>query len=224
MRWAGSTCSNAPKPRLTVGDLDDFHYFDLPVKLDHPTGAGALLAAVDAAGAGVVVLDGLNAFVTGAEKDDQPWRDLYTYTIAPLKRRGVAVLSIDNMGKDTSLGPRGSSVKMDKADAILQLTRTDDGVELKATHRRTAAYPAQQTYQAVLGDDDETPVAYRHASTSWPAGTAEKADELDRAAVPRDASPRTAAAALRCVGVAPGKNAVLVAAIRYRRRREGVSI
>jgi hypothetical protein len=83
----------------------------------HHTGAGRLLRWVDRLAARVTVLDGVNGFVDpeATENDDNTWRMFYDRSIRPLKDRGLAVLSNDNMGKDASKGSRRSSVKNDKA-------------------------------------------------------------------------------------------------------------
>jgi hypothetical protein len=106
---------------LTAADLDNLAYTDLPHKFDNLTDAGWLARACNLVQPSVVILDGINAFVTGAEKDDLPWRMLYEYAIAPLKQAGIAVISTDNTGKDQDAGGRGSTVKTDKADAIMNL-------------------------------------------------------------------------------------------------------
>src|SRR5690606_28417167 len=112
------------------------------------------------------------------ENDSTPWRYLFDYTISPLKQRGVGTVTNDNLGKDKTLGPRGSSVKVDKADAVIQLSRTDNGVKLTTTHRRTAAFPAEQVL-VMRGVDEAEPISYRHSESAWPAGTSQKAAELD---------------------------------------------
>lgn len=202
---------------VEAGQLDHLRYVDLVPMLNTPAGAGQVLDFVDRNGVGLVVIDGLNGVVIGPEKDDDTWRPLYSLTIAELKRRAVAVLTLDNLGKDKSLGPRGSSVKLDKADAVVLLERTDNGVRLKATHRRTAAYPHVVDLAATGIDNDDEPILYRYTETAWPSGTAEKARDLDAAGVPAEASNRQARAMLREAGSGVGRSDVLAAAIRYRR-------
>lgn len=132
----------------------------------------------------------------------------------------MAIITNDNLGKDKTLGPRGSSVKVDKPDAVIQLTRTDDGIKLKTTHRRTAAYPLE-THLLIDGTDGTGPIGYRRASGSWPAGTTAKADELDELGVPVTASVRAARDALKSAGRTVGKTEVLAAAGRLRKTRLG---
>lgn len=156
---------------------------DIPPRLDTTDGAAKVLDYVRAHQIRFVVIDGINGTVGGAEKDDSPWRLLFEYTIQPLKVMGVAVMTADNLGKDSALGPRGSSVKLDKADAVLNLTRTATGVNLHASHRRTAAYPVDTALE-VFGIDGDEPVRYRRpVGDTYPDGTKEVADLLDEMGV-----------------------------------------
>lgn len=163
--------------------LDRWHATDLPPRLDTPVGGQTLTATVTALSAAVVVIDGINGTVEGAEKDDTTWRAFFDYSIAPLKRAGVAILTGDNLGKDASLGPRGSSVKLDKPDGVLKLTRTDGGTKLEATHRRTSEYPSELNL-SIDGLDGDQPIQYRRSMMSWSAGTSSVAKLLDELDVP----------------------------------------
>ena len=200
---------------LSAGDLTWLEYSDNPPKGDTLQGGTAIVSAALMYGAELVVLDGLNAFITGAEKDDAPWRALYEYTIAPLKSYGVAVLSSDNTGKDVGLSARGSSVKLDKADVIFELKRTDDGTKLKRTHTRTTAFVSEMDL-TMTGADGETPITYRESAYSWPAGTAATARLLDSLGLPASTGRPTAEAALKEAGQGV-RTEVLNAAIRYRK-------
>jgi hypothetical protein len=201
---------------LTPDDLGLLGYTDNPPKCNTMEGATALVSMVRSVGARLVVLDGLNALIVGAEKDDTPWRDLYEQTIDPLKRDGVAILSNDNMGKDPSLGGRGSSVKMDKTDGIFTLTRTQDGVLLKCTHTRTASLRVEVSL-TIVGADGATPITYREGLRSWPADTKKVAAILDRLGVPREFGRDKARAAIKNAGETGIRNDVLAAAIRWRK-------
>jgi hypothetical protein len=201
---------------LKPADLARLHYVDVVPKLDTIEGAAKLVNAAARLDVALVVIDGVNGAVTGAENDDTTWRAFYDLTVAPLKRLGVAVTTTDNLGKDRTLGPRGSSVKVDKPDAVVEVTRTDDGVKLRTTHRRTAAYPLEQSLR-ILGVDEGEPIRYRYSTAAWPAGTAAKAAELDELGVPLDASRRAARQAFKAAGWTAGRDDVLAAAIRFRK-------
>lgn len=204
-------------------DLERWHATDLPPRLDTLAGGMALVAAASQLGAEVVVIDGINGTVEGAEKDDTTWRAFFDHTIAPLKRAGVAVLTGDNLGKDEALGPRGSSVKVDKPDAVIQLKRTDNGVKLTTTHRRTSAYPLE-LHLVIEGTEGDQPVTFRRTATSWPNGTTEAVALLDSLGVDPALGRGKVRAALEAAGedsVDPDqfrvRNDALAAAIRYRR-------
>ena len=167
------------------GDLQRFHYTDLVPKLDIDQGAAKLLATVAQVGAAVVILDGINGFAEGPENDDTTWRHLFENAIAPMKRAGIAVLTADNLGKDKTKGLRGSTVKVDKPDAVIILSRTDRGVRLTTTHRRTVDYPSELLL-TVTGLDGSEPIRYSHADNAWPAGTADAVIILDELNVPLD--------------------------------------
>ena len=131
--------------QLTASDLDNLAYTDLPHKLDQIETATWLARAANLIQPSIVILDGINGFVTGAEKDDTPWRMLYEFAIAPLKRAGIAVVSTDNTGKDEQLGARGSTVKTDKADAIFTMRANRDEhmnhmTTISRKHARTTAF------------------------------------------------------------------------------------
>lgn len=199
---------------LGPDDLTMLDYTDIVPKCDELPGATAVVSKVNAVGHAVVIVDGLNGLIDGAEKDDVPWRRVFDCLVAPLKRAGVAVLTADNTGKDKTLGARGSSVKQDKPDGVLDLTRTDNGVRLKATHRRTAAIADELTLIVKGGDGDQA-LDFQVTTTDWPAGTAAAAATLDRLAIPLDHGRSRARVALKAAGVGM-RDTVLAAAIKYR--------
>jgi hypothetical protein len=204
---------------LTPADLPRLHYTDIVPKGDTLQGGAAIVSAAVVLGVGLVILDGLNAFVTGAEKDDTPWRNLYEYTVAPLKRAGIAVLSNDNTGKDVSLSARGSSTKLDKADAIVAVKRTDNGVNLHTTHQRSNGY-LRTLDLAMSGLSGEQPIVYRQTAAAWPAGTHDAVALLDSLGIPVDDGRQKVRAALKTAGHKL-RNDVLAAAIRYRKTCPG---
>ena len=195
--------------------LTNWYASDLPPRLDTIPGGNALQLAVEKLGAKVVVIDGINGTVDGAEKDDMTWRAFYDHAIFPLKRKGVAVITGDNHGKDATLGPRGSSVKLDKPDAVINLKRTDNGVKLTTTHRRTSAYPPELLL-SIGGLDGNEPITYRRTNTKWAVGTEDLAALLDEIGVPIDWGRGKAKQALNDAGGKAGTE-LLASVLRYRR-------
>jgi hypothetical protein len=204
---------------LQPSDLERFHYTDLPPKLDNHQGADMLLATVEDLKPDLVIIDGLNGVIYGAENDDTPWRDLYELSIAPLKALNVAVVTSDNTGHADKKRPRGSSVKIDKADAILALERTQEGVTLTCELRRTAAYPTDQHYLVRFASEEGPAMTVTPANGHGPPdGTDRVVATLDRLGADDDISVRAAARLIREHG-AGAKQAVIAAAVKTRQNR-----
>lgn len=207
---------------LKPGDLKNLHYSDLAPKLDNIQGAQRLANTIAVLEPDLVVLDGLNGFVNGAENDDTPWRDLFEWAISPAKIAHVAVLSADNTGHTEKGRPRGSSVKLDKADAILAMVRTDTGVKLTATFKRSGAYPDEQEYTVTDASEEGPPMSITplngHAT---PAGTARICNILDQLGAPLDIGRRVARDLLKANHHDAPRNADLGIMLRWRRENAG---
>jgi hypothetical protein len=160
----------------------------------------------------VVIIDTLSRVVEGEENSADTYREFFLYTGMRLKRRGISMARLDHEGHEGGRS-RGSSAKADDVDVVWQLKTTDDGLIFVRHASRMSWVPSK----VPLAVDD--PLQYRKAAQSWPAGTATKARELDAARVPLDASKRRARELLKASGATPGKNDVLMAALRYRRQR-----
>jgi hypothetical protein len=112
---------------------------------------------------------------------------------------------------------------MDKPDAVIKLTRTDQGVKLTTTHRRTSAYPSERSL-SIDGLDGDAPVTYRTTHSSWPNGTTPAAELLDELQVPLEFGRDKVRRLLDDQRATAGdperfkvRNDALTAAIRYRR-------
>jgi KaiC/GvpD/RAD55 family RecA-like ATPase len=202
--------------QLKPDDLTNLHYTDLPPKLDTVEGASRLGVTVERIQPDIVVLDGLNGVANGAENDDTTWRDMYEMAIAPMKALNIAVVSADNTGHMDKKRPRGSSVKLDKADGILALERTDNGVKLEATHRRTAAYPLEQHYIVRHAEPGPPAMTVHLVGGSEPEGTSKIVALLDRLDAPPDIGIRAARRLVREHGI-QGRNEAIDAAVRRRK-------
>jgi hypothetical protein len=202
--------------QLQPRHLANLHYTDLPPKLDTIAGAYRLGITIDHYKPDLVIIDGLNGVVQGAENDDTPWRDLYEWAIAPCKALNLAVISADNTGHGDLKRPRGHSVKIDKADAIINLERTDDGVKLTTTHRRTAVYPLEQYYNVTDPSPDGPPMTVTLVGDGQPEGTADLVALLDLLGAPIDIGTRAARRLVREAGHQV-RNEAIDAARRERR-------
>jgi hypothetical protein len=178
-----------------------------------------LLNTVEALQPDLVVIDGLNGVVYGAENDDTPWRDLYELSIAPLKALNIAVVTADNTGHTDKKRPRGSSVKIDKADAILAGERTDDGFKFTCELRRSHAYPPEQEYLIRFASEVGPPMTVTPSTGHGnPDGTSKVVAKLDELGAPDDITVRAAARLIRESG-AGATQSVVAAAVKIRRNR-----
>lgn len=159
------------------------------LRLDQDNGAERLLRWIDKLQIRLLFLDGLNGFINpdASENDSETWNAIYSRAIIPIKQRGIAIVSGDNMGRDPAKqGGRGSSIKMDKADGVIAVKRNDTGVKLTTTHSRAGAYSESIILDAE-GFDRSKPIRYWFSNqTGWLHGTAAVAATLDSLHVPID--------------------------------------
>jgi hypothetical protein len=109
-----------------VDDLSHLIYYQLQdfAPLDTPEGGEQLCRLVERDEPDLVVFDTVARLVEGSENDADTYRNLYRFTLQPLKAMGKTVLRIDHGGKDTAKGQRGSSAKNDDVDLVWRL-KTD---------------------------------------------------------------------------------------------------
>jgi RecA-family ATPase len=197
-------------------DLSRLHYFQLPELpgLDRDLGGEILVATALAKQVQLVVIDTMARAVQGGENDADTYRGFYWYTGRRLKTAGIALLRLDHQGKDSALGQRGSSAKVDDVDIVFKLTQVDTKtLKLTRTHTRVPWVPSEVTIVR-----EESPIL-RHvwADDFVPAGTRDAMLALDELGVPLDASAETALTSLRRSGRGQRK-AVVLAALKARRR------
>jgi hypothetical protein len=121
------------KPRLQAmgfkhDDLANFHYLSFPsiAALNTRLGGKSLAQILDYFQPELVFIDTFSRFVEGEENGSAVAQSFYEYTGKELKRRGIAYLRIDHVGKDASKGARGSSAKSDDLDLIWIMSKTKE--------------------------------------------------------------------------------------------------
>lgn len=199
-------------------DLSHLHYALLPSlpPLDTDAGGAALLAAALAVGAELVVIDTTSRVISGDENDADTMRAFYRHTGLRLKQAGITWARLDHAGKDVSKGARGSSAKNDDVDVVLRLERTDAGQKLTATHRRMSWYP--EVTNVNVTEDADGIVTFGRQAPSWPAGTKELADWMDKAGLPLDVTESDLRAAMKDAGQKAGAKKFR-AAKKFRQQR-----
>lgn len=183
--------------------------------LDTADGGSLLVETLSTDGVEALVIDTMSRVVQGDENSNDTYIRFYKHTGTLLRAAGIAMLRLDHEGHEKGRS-RGASSKADDVDIVWQLREMDAGsMQLVRKAARMSWIPENVTVRKVT----EPSLRFETASDSWPAGTLEKANELDACDVPLDASRRKAAEMLKAQGYTAGKTIVLHAAMRYRHGR-----
>ena len=124
------------KPRLSdmgykPDDLGNLIYLSFPSieSLNTKSGGMSLVELLDYFEPQLVFLDTFSRFVEGDENSSKVAQEFYDFSGRELKRRNIAYLRIDHVGKDASRGARGSSAKVDDLDLIWTMSKSkEEGV------------------------------------------------------------------------------------------------
>ena len=121
------------KPRLQdMGykpeDLDNFYYLSFPIieSLNTKLGGQSLNELLNFFQPNLVFIDTFSRFVEGDENSSKVAQDFYEHAGREMKRRNIAYLRIDHIGKDAARGARGSSAKIDDLDLIWSMSKTKE--------------------------------------------------------------------------------------------------
>lgn len=198
-------------------DLSHLHYASLPLlpPLDTDIGGDVLRDIALHVGAQLVVIDTTGRAVDGDENDANTYRAFARHTGLKLKALGIALLRTDHAGKDSDKGQRGSSAKNDDVDIVYRLDVSDQGWTIVRKLSRIGWAPEKTEVHRSYEPDGTMTLAAPLKAITWPAGTKQLADDMDRLGLPVDATRRTAAA----LGI-KGRNALISAALRYRADRD----
>ncbi|KLO29575.1 hypothetical protein ABH37_13250 [Mycobacterium haemophilum] len=131
-------------------ELAQLKYLSFPSlpALDSPAGGAEIVALAEYHDAALVVIDTIARVVAGEENSADTYRNLYRFTLQPLKAQRRAVVRLDHRGKGPNAGARGSSAKNDDVDVVWQLSQSPgpDGeayVTLRLERQRGSAHPEQ---------------------------------------------------------------------------------
>jgi RecA-family ATPase len=161
------------KPRLQAmgykpEDLGNFIYLSFPSieALNTKLGGKSLTELVDYFEPNLVFIDTFSRFVEGDENSSKVAQDFYEHAGRELKRRGIAYLRIDHIGKDASRGARGSSAKIDDLDLIWTMAKTKEA-NVFILKNQKARVPISQ--QEILIERTLSPLKHTSKSgASWP--------------------------------------------------------
>jgi hypothetical protein len=200
-------------PDRLDGRLSYFLHPAIPM-LDTPDGGSLLLDTLVAYDIQAVVIDTMSRVVAGEENNNDTYIKFFKHTGSRLKAAGIAMFRLDHEGHESGRS-RGASAKADDVDIVWQLKETDNGHEFVRKAARMSWVPEKVS----VAKHAEPTLRFTASQESWPAGTVEKAKELDAVKAPTDVSKRKALEMLRAGGFTPGKTIVVTAAIRYRKNR-----
>jgi len=121
------------KPRLKAmgyepDELENLVYLSFPSiqSLNTKSGGMSLIELLDFFNPQLVFIDTFSRFVEGDENSSRVAQEFYDYSGRELKRRNIAYLRIDHVGKDASRGARGSSAKIDDLDLIWIMSKAKE--------------------------------------------------------------------------------------------------
>ena len=205
-------------------DLSQLRYLSFPSlpALDSPAGGAEIAALAEHHAAALVVIDTIARVVAGEENSADTYRNLYRFTLQPLKAQRRAVVRLDHRGKGVNAGARGSSAKNDDVDVVWQLSQSPgpDGeayVTLRVERQRGSAHPEQIN---VLRD--VTP-RLRHAAKDAPLAASEQQrvgeciEAMKTLGLPADIGRPKALKALRENGYKV-RSDIVMAAVKARKR------
>jgi hypothetical protein len=119
------------KPRLLAmgyepNELSNLSYLSFPniPALNTRLGGKTLIQYLEHFTPDLVFIDTFSRFVEGDENGAAVAHNFYQFVGRELKKRNIAYLRIDHVGKDASKGSRGSSAKVDDLDLIWVMSKT----------------------------------------------------------------------------------------------------
>ncbi|TDO14622.1 AAA domain-containing protein [Mycobacterium sp. BK086] len=187
------------------------HYFSFPdlPPLDTAAGGQRIALAAEVYEPQLIVLDTISRLVEGKEDSADTWRNLYNFTMMPLRRQGRTVLRLDHQGHDSNKGARGSSAKRDDVDVAWIMKRAGDDIALSRDKGRGLDHP-----EKIYLRRHANPT--RHLPATANDKLAECIEALDKLHVPLEASRDVAGTALRTSGYS-FRNDVIGPALKARR-------
>jgi hypothetical protein len=148
--------------------LGNFFYLSFPTieALNTKLGGKSLTELVDYFQPNLVFIDTFSRFVEGDENSSKVAQDFYEHAGRELKRKRIAYLRIDHIGKDASRGARGSSAKIDDLDLIWTMAKTKEA-NVFILKNQKARVPISQ--QEIVIERTLSPLKHTSKSGgSWP--------------------------------------------------------
>jgi hypothetical protein len=198
-------------------DLGRLHLYSFPdlEPLDTAAGGIRLVSQAIADKSVLVVIDATSRVIEGKENDSDTFIGLYRHTIGPLRKAGIAVLRLDNQGKDTSRGSRGSSAKKDDVDVEWELI-SESGGQFALHCRKDRSNQAGD--EPVMLARRAAPLRHTVISSVVSTKAGRVAADLTRLGATGETSKRVARDMLGAAGI-KASNAVILDALRQIKAR-----
>jgi len=113
-----------------------FHIGTFPESIN-PENSHSLITEIQQFHIGLLIIDSSGVGIEGDSNAADTYADFAKHLLNPLKKLGVTTLVLDNIGKDKSRGPIGSSRKAHEAGATWELTKNGSTWTLTSIKRRT---------------------------------------------------------------------------------------
>jgi|LakMenE18May11ns_1017448.scaffolds.fasta_scaffold9940122_3 hypothetical protein len=165
-------------PRLRAmgygaSDLDNLVYSSFPDMdtLDSVTGGAQMAQALDQVNPDLVIIDTLSRTVSGEENSNSTWLEFYRHTGKELKRRQIASIRIDHIGKKSEAGMRGGSAKKGDVDIVWNFTprSTENRFKLTCEKSRVALPSKSLDVDRLIEPVLHHTVKTGDASIDWPS-------------------------------------------------------
>lgn len=144
------------KPRLkSMGfrheELGNLKYLSFPNfnPLNTKAGGEAIIRILDLFKPQLLVLDTFSRFVEGDENQSMTAQTFYNWTGKVLKKRGIAYVRIDHMGKNPAAEARGSSAKKDDVDLVWLMKEVDSDLKFQILNEKTRVVISASSYYLV---------------------------------------------------------------------------
>lgn len=131
------------KPRFSSmgfgpSDLKNLKYLSFPEigPLNKEIGGKVFSYVIDKYQPDLVFFDTFSRFLDGDENLSKTAQEFYAHTGSELKKRGIAYVRIDHIGKKDEDTARGTSAKQDDVDLIWQMKEVESGKKFEMINRK----------------------------------------------------------------------------------------
>lgn len=129
-------------------DLENLKYLSFPDigPLNKEIGSRVFIQVLEMYQPDLVFLDTFSRFLDGDENLSKTAQEFYNHTGKELKKRGIAYVRIDHIGKKNEDTARGTSAKMDDVDLIWQMKEIDTDAKFEIINEKARVQIAEERF------------------------------------------------------------------------------